>query len=107
MNSTLTIQSSDILKINGAVPPPVIALPFYLDAVTSNWNGWIGGGWGGTANYSNSSPVREGDKSVKIDYVGGYGSPMQLGGANVSTSGYTTFKISIYGVLVQEEKKLI
>lgn len=97
LNSTLTVQSSDILKITGATPPPVIALPFYKDAITSNWNGWIGGGWGGTADYSNTAPVREGDNSIKISYSGGWGSPMQLGGANVSTSGYTTFKISIYG----------
>ena len=97
LNSILTVQSGDILKITGAIPPPIIAFPFYTDAVTSNWNGWIGGGWGGTANYSNTSPVREGDKSIKIDYVGGYGSPMQIGGANINLSGYTTFKISIYG----------
>ena len=97
LNSTLTVQSPDILKINGAIPPPVIALPFYMDAVTSNWNGWTGGGWGGTADYSNIAPVREGDKSIKIDYVGGWGSPFQLGGANIGTSSYTTFKISIYG----------
>ncbi len=97
MNSTLTVQSPVVLKINGAVPPPVIALPFYTDAVTSNWNGWVGNGWGGDKDYSNTTPVREGDHSIKIDYVGGWGSPMQLGGANVSTTGYTTFKISIYG----------
>lgn len=97
LNSTLTVQSGEILKITGAVPPPVIAFPIYADAVTSNWNGWIGGGWGGTADYNNTAPVREGDKSVKINYVGGYGAPMQLGGANVSVGSYTTFKISIYG----------
>ncbi|MBS1745014.1 MAG: IPT/TIG domain-containing protein [Bacteroidetes bacterium] len=97
LNSTLTVQSPDILKINGAVPPPVIALPFYDDAITSNWNGWKGGGWGGSADYANTAPVREGDHSIKIDYVGGWGSPLQLGGASVSTAGYSTFKISLYG----------
>jgi IPT/TIG domain len=97
LNSTLTVQSNDILKINGATPPPVIALPIYADAVTSNWNGWTGGGWGGSADYGNTAPVREGDKSIKIDYVGGWGSPLQLGGASISTSAYSTFKISIYG----------
>ena len=96
-NSTLTVQSPDILKITGATPPPVVAFPFYNEAVTANWNGWIGGGWGGTADYANTAPVREGEKSVKIDYVGGYGAPMQLGGANIDISSYTTFKISIYG----------
>ncbi|MEO8403715.1 MAG: IPT/TIG domain-containing protein [Chitinophagaceae bacterium] len=94
-----TVKSADILEISGGVPPPTIAFPFYDEAVTSNWtsSGWIGGGWGGTADYNNTSPVRAGTKSVKISYVGGYGSPLQLGGANVSIGSYTTFKISIFG----------
>jgi len=96
LNSTLTVQSSDILKINGAVPPPTIAVAFYDDALTSNWNGWSGG-WGGNKDFANTTPVRAGDKSIKIDYVGGYGSPMQLGGASVAIGSHTTFKISIYG----------
>lgn len=77
-----------------------LAFPIYDDAVTSNWTsagGWIGGGWGGTKNYDNTSPVESGTHSVEIDYVGGYGSPMQLGGASVDVTPYTSFKISIYG----------
>jgi hypothetical protein len=97
LNSTLTVLSPDILEITGSVPPPTISFPIYKDAITANWNGWIGGGWGGTSNRSNTSPVREGSNSIKIDYVGGYGSPLQLGGANVTLAGYTTFKVSIYG----------
>jgi hypothetical protein len=106
LNSTLIVQSTDILEITGSVPPPTIAFPIYNDAVTANWNGWIGGGWGGTSNRDNTSPVREGTKSVKIDYVGGYGSPLQLGGANVTVSPYTTFKISIYGGPGSGDKKV-
>ena len=63
-----------------------------MDAVTSNWNGWTGGGWGGSINYCNTAPVREGDNSIKIDYVGGWGSPLQLGGASVNAASYTTLK---------------
>lgn len=76
-----------------------LALPIYDDVVTSNWtnSGWIGGGWGGTADYANTSQVESGTHSVKIDYSGGYGSPMQLGGASVDVTPYTSFKISIYG----------
>jgi hypothetical protein len=98
-NPTDTVQSSSILGISGGVPPPTIALPLYDEGVTSNWTstGWIGGGWGGSVDYNNSSPVRVGVKSAKISYVGGYGSPLQLGGATVNMSSYTTFKISIYG----------
>lgn len=99
LNSTVTVQSADVLEVLGSAPPPVVALPFYNDAVTSNWTstGWIGGGWGGAADYNNTSPVREGTKSIKIDYVGGYGSPLQLGGANIDMTPYTTFKLSVYG----------
>jgi hypothetical protein len=97
-NPADTIQSNDILEINGAAPPPTIAFPIYNDALTSNWNGWNGGGWGGTKDLANTSPVREGSKSVKIIYdAGGYGSPFQPGGANINWSAYSTFKISIYG----------
>ena len=97
LNSTLTVLSTNILEITGAAPPPVIALPFYSDAVTTNWNGWVGGGWGGTSNYAHAAPVREGTRSIAINYVGGYGSPVQLGGGTVSLAAYSTFKISIFG----------
>jgi hypothetical protein len=109
-NSTVTVQS-DILDITGAVPAPTIAFPIYNDAVTTNWTskGWVGGGWGGTKDLNNTSPIREGSKSIKIDYVGGYGSPFQLGHtapATLSTSPYTTFKVSIYGAPGSGGKKV-
>ena len=99
LNSTGTVQSANILTITGGPPPPTVALPFYDEGVTTNWTstGWIGGGWGGTVDYNNGSPVRVGAKSAKINYVGGYGSPLQLGGATINMSAYTTFKLSIYG----------
>lgn len=99
LNSTVPVKSTGVLEITGTAPPPVIALPIYDDAVTNNWlnTGWIGGGWGGTADYNNSSPVREGFKSIKIDYVGGYGAPLQLGAGSINLGAYTHFKISIFG----------
>lgn len=109
LNSTVTVKSADVLEVEGDLPPPTIAYWIYNDAVTSNWSnngGWIGGGWGGAVNYNNSSPVREGFKSIKVDYVGGYGSPLQLGGANINTSGYSTLKISVFGAPGSEGKKV-
>lgn len=108
LNSTVIKQSTDILEITGSAPPPVIAFPFYTDAVTSNWTstGWIGGGWGGDKNYGNTSPVREGTKSIKVDYVGSWGSPFQLGGATINVTPYTTFKMSVYGGTGSNGKKV-
>lgn len=94
-NSTLSVKSNNDLMIIGSTVPPII---IYDDAITSAWNGWIGGGWGGTKDLNNTSPVRSGTKSIKIDYTSGaYGVPLQLGGANISLAGYTSLKVSIYG----------
>ena len=93
-NSTLTVKSVNDLLIVGSTVPPII---IYDDAITSAWNGWIGGGWGGTKDLNNTSPVQSGSKSCKIDYVGQWGVPLQLGGANISLGGYTSLKVAIYG----------
>lgn len=94
-NSTSSVKSANDLSIAGSSLPPVI---IYDDALTAAWNGWVGGGWGGTVDVNNTSPVRSGSRSVKISFQGGgWGVPWQLGGANILLDGYTTLKISIYG----------
>jgi hypothetical protein len=94
-NSTLSVKSTNDLSIIGSSVPPII---IYDDALTSAWNGWTGNGWGGSKDVNNTSPVRSGTKSVKIDYTSGaYGVPWQLGGANISLAGYKTLKVSLYG----------
>lgn len=102
-NSSLSVKSATDLSIIGSSVPPII---IYDDAVTSAWNGWIGGGWGGTHDYGNTSPVRSGSKSIKIDYVGGWGAPLQLGAANINLGGYTSLKLSIYGDVGSGGKKV-
>ena len=72
------------------------------------WPGCVGGGWGGTKDVDNASPVRVGTKSVKIDYTAGsYGSPLQLGGGSVALAGYTHFKISIYSTAGTAGNKIL
>jgi hypothetical protein len=93
-NSTLSVKSGNDLAIVGSSVPPII---IYDDAITAAWNGWIGGGWGGTKDLSNTSPVKSGSKSCTINYVGQWGVPLQLGGANIPLGGYTSLKVSIYG----------
>ena len=41
--------------------------------------------------------MQSGSKSCRISYVGDWGVPLQLGGANISLGGYKSLKISIYG----------
>ena len=94
LNSTLSVKSGNDLAIVGFAVAPII---IYDDAITSAWNGWIGGGWGGTKDVNNTSPVKSGSKSIRISYVGDWGVPLQLGGANISLAGYTSLKVSIYG----------
>jgi hypothetical protein len=97
LNSTLNVKSSNDLAIVGSSVPPII---IYDDAITSAWTapgGWIGGGWGGTKDLNNTSPVKSGTKSCRISYVGDWGVPLQLGGSNISLAGYTSLKVSIYG----------
>jgi hypothetical protein len=95
MNSTLSVKAAADLQIVGSTVTPII---IYDDAITTAWNGWIGGGWGGSKDLNNTSPVKSGAKSAKIEYTSGtYGVPLQLGGANISLGGYTSLKVSIYG----------
>jgi hypothetical protein len=94
LNSILSVKSGSDLAIVGFAVAPII---IYDDAITSAWNGWIGGGWGGTKDVNNTSPVKSGSKSIRISYVGDWGVPLQLGGANISLAGYTSLKVSIYG----------
>lgn len=90
-NGTVTSSTALTILVAG------LAFPIYDEALSGNWNGWLGGGWGGNKDLGNSTPVRNGSYSIKIDYAGGWGSPLQLGGANIPFGSYTQFKLSIYG----------
>jgi hypothetical protein len=95
LNSGLSVQSAGELSIIGSSVAPII---LYDDALTSAWNGWTGGGWGGTKDVASTEQARSGTKSVKINYTSGaYGVPWQLGGANINLGGYKTLKVSLYG----------
>ncbi len=55
------------------------------------------GGWGGTANYQNTVNVKRGTHSVHINFAGGYGAPMAMGGGTINLADYTALKISVFG----------
>jgi len=90
-NGTVTSSTALTILVAG------LAFPIYDEALSGNWNGWLGGGWGGNKDLANATPVRNGSFSIKIDYAGGWGSPLQLGGASIPFGSYTQFKLSIYG----------
>jgi hypothetical protein len=95
INTNQTVLSSSSLSIVGYVVPGGPAYPIFDDVL--KWNGWVGGGWGGTKDVANASPVVRGTASIKISYVGQWGVPLQLGGGNISLVPYTSFKVSIFG----------
>lgn len=95
INTNQTVLSASALNIVGYVVPGGPTFPIFDDAI--KWGGWIGGGWGGNYDGANGSPVKRGTASLRISYVGQWGVPLQLGGANISLAPYSTFTLAIYG----------
>jgi hypothetical protein len=93
--SGVAVESSDVLTI--PLPPlAALGLAIYDDALQNGWQKW--GGWGGgSSDLNNTDNVRQGDKGIKIVFGGDWGGPMQLGGGNSSTTGFTKFVLSIFG----------
>lgn len=104
LNSTVTVQSAQ--ELTSTVVVEGLNFPIYEDGMNANWNGWVGGGWGGTKDLDNTAPVKRGSKSVRINYVGNWGVPLQLGGANINLANYTKVKVSIYGGVGSNGKKV-
>ncbi len=93
-----------ILTTNTGMTIPVVApygpqltllAAFYEDAIENGFGAW--GGWSGSSDYSGTSQVRVGTKSITATYTGNYGGQPQMGGGNLSTSGANYFAFSIYG----------
>ena len=93
--SGVAIESSDVLTI--PLPPlEPLGLAIFDDALKNGWQKW--GGWGGgSSDLNNTDNVRDGDKGIKVVFGGDWGGPMQLGGGNSSTAGFTQFAVSIFG----------
>jgi len=103
LSGNITIVTPNGTGVSGSAVTVLvagIAFPIWDEGLSANWNGWIGGGWGGASpayDQSNTTPVRSGVKSLKINYSGQWGVPFQLGGATIPLGAYTTLKVSIYG----------
>jgi IPT/TIG domain len=90
-----TPNGSGISADNLVVQVAGFALMIYDDVLQGGFGVW--GGWNGSIDMANTTPVKSGSKSIKVTYAGGYGSPLQWGGANINLAPYTTLKISLYG----------
>lgn len=76
-------------------PAPLVAT-IYDDAPQNGFGVW--GGWGAaTFDTENTENVREGAKSIKATYGGGWGGAAQFGGSSIPTAGASHYVFSLYG----------
>ena len=105
LNSTLVVQSTDDLQINGGLPP-LADFPFaiYTDALQNTFQDWS---YTNTHDFNNTEVVRQGTKSIKSIYAaGGYQGTTFHAGTAASTTGYTTLEFSVFGAAGTNGKKL-
>ncbi len=95
--SDVEIESDQALEVIGDLPPlEALAFEIYVDELANGWSKW--GGWGGgTADLANADNVRDGQKAIKAEFVGGWGGAFQIGSDGSPTAGFEEFAISIYG----------
>jgi len=104
LNSSLTVESSQVLEILGGLPPLTdFTLPIYTDALQSGFQDWS---WAGR-DMNSTAIVRQGTKSIKATYgTGGYEGITFHAGTAVSTAGYTKVEFSVFGEIGTGGKKL-
>lgn len=91
-------QAYIIVETSGGITQSSSAFGFKFIVFDDELNAMFwSGGWGGAADYNNTTVVKRGTKSIQVNYAGGWGSPIQLGGGTLDLSTYTAVKISIYG----------
>ena len=93
-NSTLSVQSADVLDIAGSTVDPYVV---YDNSLNANWQKW--GGWGtATQDMANTEDPASVSNAIKVTYSDAYGG-FQLHPNNTFAfpGAYTKLKISIYG----------
>lgn len=94
-NSTLTVESGQVLDIKGGLPP-LAPFPYaiYTDGLQNGFQNWS---WAGN-DFNSSAIVREGTTSIKATYgVGGYEGITFNNDAGPATAAYTTLEFSLFG----------
>jgi hypothetical protein len=106
LNSTLIVQSTDDLQINGGLPP-LANFPFaiYTDALQNTFQDWS---YTSSHNFNSTENVRQGTTSIKsiYDAGNGYQGTTFHAGTAASTTGYTLLEFSVFGESGTNGKKL-
>lgn len=101
--SDVTVESAMPVAIVGDLPPlPPLSYVFYDDNYQNNWQNW---GWGNENDPENADFVRDGDKSLKVNFANSWGG-VKFANSEVSTAGYTELTFAIYGGAGTEGKTL-
>ncbi len=105
LNSTLTVQSPEDLKINGGLPPLAdLSLAIYTDGLQNTFQDWS---YSDIHDFNSTANVRQGTKSVRAVYAaGGYQGVTFHAGTAPSTTGFTKLEFSVFGEAGTAGKKL-
>ena len=95
LNSSLTVESSQTLDINGGLPPLAdFPYPIYTDGLQNGFQDWS---WA-TRDFNSTQIVRQGTTSIKATYgTNNYEGITFHNDAGPATTGYTKLEFSIYG----------
>lgn len=95
LNSTLTVESADVLDFIGGLPPLAdFAYAIYTDDLQNGFQNWS---WAGN-DFASTANVRQGTKSIKATYgSGGYEGITFHNDNGPSTAAYTKFEFSVFG----------
>jgi len=108
LNSTLTVESGDVLEITGGLPPlPDFPFPIYTDGLQNGFQDWS---WA-ARDFNSTQIVRQGTKSIKVTYGGGNDQSDYEGitfhsNVDINTTAYTKFEFSVFGGPGTQGKKI-
>ncbi len=95
VNSSLSVESGDVLDLIGGLPP-LADFPYaiYTDALQNGFQDWS---WA-ARDFNSTANVRQGDKSIKVTYgAGGYEGITFHNDGGPATGAYTKLEFSVFG----------
>lgn len=104
-NSTLTVQSNDVLALNSLPSLADFSFPIYTDALQNTFQDWS---YTDTHDFNSTVNVRQGTKSIRAVYNAGngYQGVTFKAGTAASTTGYTKLEFSLFGEAGTAGKKM-